>query len=92
MANNISVEMTALADAQKICLRAIEELNKASQNLNRQYQQAGQGWKDSKYNELGGIVGECSQALTKPVGELKDCIQRLGDLQKAIEDYENVSL
>lgn len=93
MAANVSVESAAVQSGIGVCNISMEELSKAANNLQKSYQQAGSGgWKDSKYAALGGIVGECCSALTKPIGELQECMQKLQDLLRAIGEYEQVNL
>jgi len=93
MANGVSVETAAVQSGIGVCKTSIQELNDAASSLQRCYQQAGsQGWRDQKYAALGGIVEECCSALTKPIGELQECMKKLQDLLKAIGEYEQVSL
>jgi len=93
MANGVSVEKTAIQGGIGCCKLSIRELETASKTLQRNYQQAGSGgWKDQKYAQLGSIVQECCTALTKPIGELQECMRKLDDLLKAVGEYENVNL
>lgn len=93
MASGVSVESAAIQGGIGCCKTSIHELEAASRNLKRNYQQAGSGgWKDQKYASLGGIVEECCRALTKPIGELQDCIGKLQDLLAAVQGYESTSL
>lgn len=93
MASGVSVESVAVQSGIGCCKTSIHELETASRNLQRAYQQAGSGgWRDQKYAALGGIVEECCGALTKPVGELQECMQKLGELLRAIQEYESTSL
>ncbi|MBQ3330158.1 MAG: hypothetical protein IJG87_03155 [Ruminococcus sp.] len=90
---NVSVEKAAIQGGIGCCNTSIRELESASKNLKRSYQQAGSGgWKDQKYAALGGIVDECCSALTKPVNELQECLGKLNDLLKAVGEYEDVGL
>ena len=61
-------------------------------DLKRKYQGAGTSWKDAKYKQLGTIITDCSTALSKPVSELQDCVNKLESLKKAIEDYERTNI
>ena len=88
----VSVEAAAVAGAISLCQQTIQEFNKASSSLSRKYQAAGTTWKDSKYQQLGGIVSECTKALDNPVKELEMCIQKLTALQKAIAAYEQTTV
>jgi hypothetical protein len=67
-------------------------LNGAATKLQQRYLQAGEGWKDSKYAQLGGIVHECSTALRKPIEELVGCLNKLKDLETALTEYESTNL
>ena len=88
----VSVEAAAVAGAISLCQQSIQNFNKASTDLSRKYQSAGSSWKDSKYQQLGGIVNECKTALDKPVKELEECVKKLTALQKAIAEYEQTSI
>ena len=88
----VSVELAAVAGAISLCNQSIQAFNKASADLKRKYQSAGSSWKDSKYQQLGGIVNDCTTALNKPIQELEDCVKKLTELQKAISEYEQTSI
>ena len=93
MASGVVVERAAIQSGIGCCKTSIHELESASKNLQRSYQQAGSGgWKDQKYAALGGIVEECCSALTKPITELQECMGKLDDLLKAVGEYERVNL
>lgn len=93
MASGVSVESAAVQGGIGCCQTSMHELEAASNSLKRSYQQAGSGgWKDQKYAALGGIVEECCSALTKPIGELQECMGKLQDLLAAIRDYESTNL
>lgn len=88
----VSVEAAAISGAISLCQQSIQQFTKASSDLNKKYQAAGSSWKDSKYQQLGGIVGDCTNALSKPITQLQDCVQKLTALQKAIAEYEQTSI
>ena len=88
----VSVELAAVAGAISLCQQSIQQFNKASTELSRKYQSAGTSWKDNKYQQLGGIVNDCTTALNKPVKELEECVKKLTALKKAIEEYEKTNV
>lgn len=88
----VSVEAAAVSGAISLCQQSIQQFEKASGDLSRKYQAAGSSWKDSKYQQLGGIVGDCTNALQKPIKQLEECITKLTALQKAISEYEQTSI
>ena len=88
----VSVESAAVAGAISLCQQSIQNFSKASADLSKKYQAAGASWKDSKYQQLGGIVGDCTTALSKPINQLEECIKKLTALQKAIAEYEQTSI
>lgn len=93
MASGVSVERAAIQGGIGCCKTSIHELESASRNLQRSYQQAGSGgWRDQKYTALGGIVEECCSALTKPISELQECMGKLEALLQAVGEYEEVNL
>ena len=93
MSNGVSVESAAIQGGIGCCKTSIHELETASSSLKKSYAQAGSGgWRDQKYAALGGIVEECCSALTKPVGELQECMSKLQDLLKAVRAYEETGL
>lgn len=89
---NVSVESAAVSGAITLCQQSITQFSKASTDLSRKYQSAGSSWKDSKYQQLGGIVSECTTALSKPIKQLEECVKKLTALQKAISEYEQTSI
>lgn len=92
MASGASVERTALQSGVAVCKTCIHELQSASRNLKRDYQNAGSGWRDQQYARLGGIVEECCSALEKPISELNDCQASLQKLLEAVAGYDDVTL
>lgn len=84
----VSTEAAAVQGAISLCQQSIQNFSKASTDLSRKHQAAGSFWKDSKYQQLGGIVNECTGALNKPVKELEDCVRKLTALYKAVLEYE----
>jgi len=86
------VELTIVKKAQSACNEAIQDLNSAAVKLQQRYLQAGDGWKDSKYAQLGGIVHECSSALRFPIEELIECLNKLKDIETVLSDYESTNL
>ena len=93
MANRVSVERASVQGGITCCKTSIRELEEAARSLQRRYQEAGAGgWKDSKYTALGVIVNDCCGALTRPVGELQECMRKLEELLRAINEYEKTGL
>ena len=93
MSSAVSVESAAVQGGIGCCKTAIQELQTAAQKLQQNYRKAGSGgWRDQQYARLGGIVEECSSALTKPISDLEACISNLQKLLSAIQDYSDVSL
>lgn len=92
MPSDVSVEAAAVAGAISLCNQSIQNFKKASTDLSRKYQSAGSSWKDSKYQQLGGIINDCTKALDKPVKELEECVKKLTALQKAIGEYEQTRI
>lgn len=90
--SGVSVEAAAVTSAISLCQQSIQQFNKASDDLNKKYQAAGTSWKDSKYQQLGGIVHECTTALSKPIKQLEECVKSLTALQQAIAEYEQTSI
>ena len=89
---SVGVSRAAIQQADRICSTAIQELHIASQKLNTRYRDAGQKWKDDKYKQLGVIIEDCSRAIKSPIDELSDCITKLRQLDKTIQEYENTNL
>lgn len=89
---NVSVEKAAVTRAISLCEYSINEFDRTSHDLKRMYEMAGANWRDAKYQQLGGIVNDCTTALTKPVEELGDCITTLRALLREIEAYEALNL
>lgn len=92
MAGGVSVERTAVQSGIGVCKTCIHELDAASKSLKRGYQNAGAGWKDQKYAQLGGIIEECCSALEKPIAELESCQADLQKLLSIISSYEETNL
>lgn len=88
----VSVEKSGVIGAIALCRQSIQQFDQASKLLLSKYQMAGSSWRDVKYQQLGGIVNDCTTALNRPVKELEECIIKLNEILKVIESYENVGL
>lgn len=89
---NVSVEKTAVTRAISLCEYSIAAFDKTSHDLKRTCDMAGANWRDAKYQQLGGIVNDCTTALTRPIDELRDCITTLKALLREIEAYEALNI
>lgn len=93
MANNVSVSSAAIKSGIRCCQTSILELNRASKYLIQNYQKVGAGgWRDEKYRALGMIVQECNQAMEAPGKELQVCLEKLEELLKKVQKYEETNL
>lgn len=88
----VSVEKAALLGAISLCNESINNFQKTSSVLSKKYQSAGSDWRDNKYTQLGTIVNECNTALNQPVKQLQECITKLNELLKAVDEYENIHI
>ena len=83
------VEKVALKAAKGGVSICIHEIKEAIKTLKQQYQNAGMGWKDEKYQKLGFIIEECCTALNEPIKELDSCNNDIDALIKAVTAYED---
>lgn len=89
---NVSVEKSAVVKSIALCNRTIQHYKQTAAYMEKQYREAGNGWHDAKYAQLGAVVNDCTTALKSPVAELEDCLRKLNELLKAIERYESENL
>lgn len=89
---NVSVEKDAINKAIALCNKSIQQYRQASKALDMKYQEAGHSWHDGKYQQLGGVVRECTTALNNPVKELEECVKKLTEMLIAIEKYESENI
>ncbi len=93
MAESVSVNNSEeIERAKAICRLAVRKLEEASIVLEMDYEKAGTGWQDSKYDDLGELVGQCVAALREPVKELETCYAKLDKLLEEVKRYEAVKL
>jgi len=90
--SGINTNSLLIRDAVNLCTGVIEILIASQKNMQYKYQSAGKDWSDSKYQQLGDIVNECSLSIRKTLHELNGCRILLGNLGKAIEEYESVNI
>lgn len=84
-----NVELISLKAAKGGVAICKHEITEAVRTLKQQYQNAGMGWKDEKYQKLGAIIEECCDALNKPITELDSCSDDLDALIRAVSAYED---
>ena len=87
-----SVNLEVVRNAETVCMGAIQDLNSLAEKLKSRYQQAGQRWKDKKYEQLGSIVNECTTVLREPVNALFDSVETLKGFEKALQEYNETNL
>lgn len=87
---NISAESVGLKAGVQVCKTCIHELKYAARELQKNYQNAGSGWKDENYAKLGEIVEECIEALKRPVSDIEDSMSTLNEMIKIIEQAEDI--
>jgi len=87
-----SVNLEVVRNAKTVCMGAIQDLNSLAEKLKNRYQQAGQRWKDKKYEQLGSIVNECTSALRQPIDALFDSVKTLEGFEKALQEYDDTNL
>lgn len=88
----VTVEKKAVVGAISLCEYSVDCFQTATKRLKQDYIDAGATWKDAKYVQLGYIVEQCEQALQAPIKELRDCIEKLKQLQVIMEEYERLDL
>ena len=92
MSLSVSSSSTVIRSGIACCQTAMHELGAAASELLSAYSNAGSGFQDEKYQQLGRIVEECASAINKPVGDIEDCVNTLNQLLKAVETYEQINL
>ena len=90
MASGISVERAGLQAGVQVCKTCIHELQSTVQELQRNYQDAGSGWRDDNYAKLGGIVDECIEALKKPIPDIEDSMNTINEMIRIMDLAEQV--
>ena len=90
--SNVNTSAVLIQDAMSLCEHIIEILSFSQKDMKRKHQSAGNDWKDSKYQQLGDIVNECSISIRKSLDELNRCCVSLGEIKKSIADYDSVNL
>jgi hypothetical protein len=67
-------------------------LSGAQRDMQRKYRDAGNDWSDSKYQQLGDIVNECSSSIRKTLHELNGCFVSLNNIEQIVAEYESINL
>lgn len=86
------VNADVIRSCMRLCAGARDEMVQATKKLERDYQRAGQGWRDEKYRQLGEVVNDCLVALRAPHSELDSCLDDLQKLLKAVQAYDDSSI
>ena len=89
---NISVRSEELKKQFNIMDNEVSAIESARKKMLSQYQQLGSHWKDAKYKELGAIVYECDQALSKTEKTLLYGQKNLLAIIKAVQEYESTRI
>lgn len=89
---NVSVEKSAVIKSIALCNHTIQQYKQTAVYMGKRYREAGVGWHDAKYAQLGAVINDCTSALNAPIAELEECLGKLNEILKAIERYENETL
>jgi hypothetical protein len=89
---NVAACRGAITKAMAASQRARNALGSTISGLDRSYQEAGNGWSDSRYRQLGAILEECKSAIRKPVDDLNQVDQFLGKVDNALANIERINL
>ena len=88
----VAVEKKAVLGAISLCEYSVDCFQTAAKRMKQDYMEAGATWQDAKYIQLGDIVEQCDQALYAPIRELEECIEKLREMEKIMEEYEQMEL
>jgi hypothetical protein len=89
--SSINTSGEIIQGAAALCNGIIDMLSASISNMQSKYRNAGNDWNDSKYQQLGDIVNECSTAIKKPLQELDRCRMALNEIERAVVEYESVN-
>jgi len=90
--SSVSTSSTLIRGAVSLCSGAIDTLYGAQKEMQRNYRNAGNDWSDSKYQQLGDIVNECSSTIKKTLHELNSCLKSLNNIEQIVTEYESINL
>lgn len=85
------VKLQDLKNGINACGVCTHELQLTAQQLQRDYQSAGSGWKDEQYANLGASVEDCCSAIMAPIPQLENCQKWLEELADLVGKYEDQS-
>lgn len=90
--SGVNVSGARVDAAAHICGGVIETLSVLLKNIRQKYQNAGNDWNDSKYQQLGDIVNECNLSIGKTLRELSGCFESLNAIRQSLIEYESIDL
>lgn len=90
--SNANVSSRAIIEAINICTEAINALRSIQKSMQDRYYEAGKGWSDSKYKQLGNIVCECNLSIAKSIRDLDGYIPPLTEIEQYIREYEEFNI
>ena len=89
--SEVEVNSESISKLIKLCIASQSELEKTTTNIQKQYKELGNTWKDNKYKEFGEILDKSCGALKQPLSELKRCELFLKDIYEIIAEYESIT-
>ena len=90
--SSVNTSGSLIRDAVSLCAGAIETLSGSQKEMQSKYRSAGNGWTDSKYQQLGDIMNECSSSIKKTMNELSGCLASLNRIEQIVTEYESINL
>jgi hypothetical protein len=67
-------------------------LSLSQRDMQRKYQNTGNDWNDSKYQQLGDIINECNSSIRKTLQELNSCLASLKLIEQSVAEYDSINL
>ena len=77
----------AMDNMIQILTRFIDLQDNVVENLKSQYENVGDEWDDQKYQELGNVIDQATDAIKGSYATLSTCITKVQLLKSIMEDY-----
>ena len=88
----INTSSEIIHDAVILCSGILEILSASQKEIQRKYKIAGSDWRDSKYQQLGNIVDECSASVQITLNDFHQCLASLSQIEQSILGYESINI
>jgi len=90
--SDVNTSEELVQNAVILCNGILGMLSDSLREMQYKYRNVGNGWSDSKYQQLGDIVSECGSSIKRVLQELSRCCVALDKIALSVMEYGSINI